>query len=170
LQLDITPIIKNNGGTIRISEEIYLEDMGTKLGTINFTDPVYFSGSVTNFNGMLVLEGIAKTKYETVCDRCGERIEKEFSIKIYEDIVQKSEKEVEETYLSEDDRFAFSGHMLELGRILADCMITNLPMSQLCSENCAGLCSVCGAPVGSCNCNREKPVDPRFDVLKGFFE
>lgn len=172
MKLDITSIIKDNGGSIKISIQESLKDLEADLGTVTFTSPVDFSGSVTNNNGMLVLNGIAKVSYSTVCDRCGDKIEQKLSIPIDEDIIERSKAEDEAEESFEDDRFTFSGNVLELDRILADCLITSVPMTHVCKENCPGLCPICGAEMkgASCDCQSANPVDSRFEALKGFFD
>lgn len=52
-----------------------------------------------------------------------------------------------------------------------ECLILLLPEKVLCSEDCKGLCPVCGQNLnkGTCNCNRDTS-DPRLEVLKKFSE
>jgi len=171
LKVDLTSIIKNNGGTIKIFEEEYLEDFKKVIGTVSFTSPVAFEGSVTNFNGMLILKGTAKVDYTTVCDRCGEKINRDLTVDIEEDIVEENASEDAEKD-SDDDRFTFSGNILYLDRILVDYLVTNLPMSHICRDDCHGLCQICGKRMNSdsCDCEKKDPIDPRLEVLKGFFE
>jgi len=138
LKLDITSILKNNGGTISVQLEEALEDLETSLGTVSFTGPVSFTGSITNNNGMLKLTGRAKVIYSTVCDRCAGSIERELVVDIDEEII---EQEGTAEY-TEDDRFTYSGNSLDLERILADCILTSVPMSHICREDCPGLCPV----------------------------
>ena len=175
MKLDITSIIKDNGGSIGISKVESLKDLESDLGMVTFTSPVSFTGTVMNNNGMLVLSGNAKVNYSTVCDRCGEKIERELSIPVNEDIIERSKAEDEAEECLEDDRFTFSGNVLELDRILADCLITNIPMTHVCREDCPGLCPLCGSAIKgeSCDCNRTEPkdtVNSRFEALKGFFD
>ena len=172
MKLDITSIIKNNGGTIAVQAQDTLEDLKTGLGAVSFKGPVEFSGSVVNNNGMLILQGLAKVDYETFCDRCGKRIERELAINIDEGIIEKSRIGDDITEDIDDDRFTFSGNTLELDRILADYILTNTPMSHKCREDCPGLCLECGAEIDgeSCICSGTNPVDSRFDALKGFFD
>jgi uncharacterized protein len=172
LKLDITSIIKNNGETINVQTEEILEDLKTSLGTISFISPVSFNGRVTNNNGMLILKGLAKVSYSTVCDRCVKKIEQELTVDINESIIEKRTDEDESVESFEDDRYTFSGNILDLDRILADCILTNVPMAQVCREECRGLCQICGAEINgeSCNCIDEGSTDSRFEVLKGFFD
>lgn len=172
MKLDITSIIKDNGGIIKISRTESLKDLQPDLGTISFTSPVEFTGSVTNNNGMLVLKGHAKVSYSTVCDRCGDKINKELAIAIDEDIIEQTSAEDEVEESMGDDRFTFSGNTLELDKILVDCLLTSVPMTHICQEDCPGLCPLCGAEMSgaSCKCNNTGTVDSRFEALKGFFD
>ena len=168
MKLDITSILKNNGGTISIKLEEALEDLKTSLGTVSFTGPVSFIGSITNNNGMLKLTGHAKVIYSAMCDRCADSFEREHVVDIDEEIIEQ-EKTTEYT---EDDRFTYSGNSLDLDRILADCILTSIPMTQICREDCPGLCPICGAKISEkgCNCENYDSTDSRFEVLKGFFD
>jgi uncharacterized protein len=172
LKLDITSIIKDNGGDLKISKSEPLEDLKTDLGMVAFTSPVSFTGSVTNNNGMLELKGTAKVNYSTVCDRCGDKIDKELVVSINEDIIERAQAENEAEESFEDDRFTFSGNELDLDRILADCILTSVPMTHICREDCPGLCPLCGAVMNgvSCDCQNTGPADSRFEALKGFFD
>lgn len=172
MKLDITSIIKNNGGTIVVQDLDNLEDLKTDLGAVSYKGPVEFSGSVTNNNGMLLLKGLAKVSYETFCDRCGKRIERELAVDIDEGIIEKSGIGNDDIEEIENDRFTFSGNTLELDRILADYLLTNTPMSHKCREDCPGLCPECGAEINSkgCRCSETNVTDSRFDALKGFFD
>lgn len=172
MKLDITSIIKNNGGTIETQQKETLEDLKTNFGAVSFISPVEFTGSVTNNNGMLILKGIAKVNYETVCDRCGKKIERNLTVIIDEGIIEKSRTGDENAEDFDNDRFTFSGNTLELDRILADYLLTNVPMAHKCREDCPGLCPDCGAEMygESCSCKDTSSSDSRFEVLKGFFD
>ncbi len=172
MKLDITSIIKDNGGTINIQMEEALEDLRTSLGTVSFTSPVSFTGNITNNNGMLKLKGLAKVSYSTVCDRCVKNIEREHIVDIDEGIIEKEKTDEETVEIFGDDRFTFNGNSLDLDRILADCILTSIPMTQVCSDECQGLCPVCGAEISGedCTCKDNGSSDSRFEVLKGFFE
>lgn len=171
MKLDITSIIKNNGGTINIQVEEPLEDLKTSFGTVSFTSPVSFIGNVTNNNGMLILKGLAKVSFSTVCDRCANNIKRELAVDIDESIIEKEKAGDESVEIFEDDRFTFNSNSLDLGKILADCILTSVPMDQVCREDCPGLCPICGKEISieGCSC-KESSTDSRFEVLKGFFD
>ena len=174
MKLDITTIINDNGGTINIDMEEVLEDLKLGLGTVSFVGPVRFSGCITNSNGLLLLDGVAKLMYKTICDRCAVNIEQQLVIKVKENIIKDSlpdgQENVEDSYL--DDRYTLSSSILDLDRIIADCILTGMPTSHICSEDCLGLCDVCGVKISEngCNCNDTDLIDSRFEILKGYFD
>ncbi len=171
MKLDITSIIKDNGASIAISDTERLKDLESDLGTVSFISPVAFSGVVTNNNGMLTLTGVAEADYKTVCDRCEEVLERHLRVDIHEDIIERDDT-LDNVNESDDDRFTFSGHFLELDRILADAILLNIPMQHLCKEDCKGLCPLCGARLNdqSCDCYEKQAVDPRMESLKHYFK
>jgi uncharacterized protein len=56
---------------------------------------------------------------------------------------------------------------IEIGELVREQIILALPQQFVCSEDCPGLCTVCGAELkfGDCGCQREMP-DPRWDALR----
>lgn len=60
------------------------------------------------------------------------------------------------------------GELLDTEPILTEQIQLNIPMRQLCRQDCAGLCPQCGVDrnTDSCDCDREV-VDPRWEALAG---
>jgi uncharacterized protein len=61
----------------------------------------------------------------------------------------------------------YSGDEIDLSELLRESLLLELPMRPLCSDDCVGLCSVCGKNLnqGPCGCVHDD-VDPRWAVLK----
>ena len=172
MKLDINSIIKDIGASIAFTETERLEELKSGIGTVEFTSPVEFKGSVTSLKGMVVLEGKAQVNYTTVCDRCGERLERTLSVPVKEGIVEIKNAELKAEQENPDDRFSFSGHVLELDGIVTDAILLNLPMQHLCRDDCSGLCPLCGEKITGqvCGCSNVKQSDPRFESLKEYFK
>lgn len=174
MKLDITSITKNTGATINIEMEEALEDLITGIGTVSFIGPVHFSGSITNLNGLFLLSGIANISYKTICDRCAIDIKRDFQININEKIIYNKGSEdlndKDENFI--DDRYNLSGNYLDLDRIIVDGFLTSIPTTHLCSEECQGLCDICGCAISekSCSCYDTDKIDSRFEILKGYFD
>lgn len=66
-----------------------------------------------------------------------------------------------------EDTYAYEGEEIDLEPLLRERILLALPYAPLCSEDCAGLCSQCGANLnqGECGCDR-KVIDPRLAALQ----
>ncbi|MBN1297720.1 DUF177 domain-containing protein, partial [bacterium] len=60
---------------------------------------------------------------------------------------------------------------IDICRVIAEQIVLQIPMKTLCSDDCKGLCSRCGADLnaGTCGCDRDS-VDPRLAKLKDLLE
>ncbi len=165
MKIDISDITRVNGASLElcfVEDKIF--DAQLMEGYI-MNKPVSFSGRLTNMNGILELDGRLKTGYKIKCYRCLGEIERQLDIKVFESIVNgKSD-------IDELDAYTYTGNFLELDKILEDNMILNLPMKQVCTQECKGLCQKCGANLneGPCNC-KEDSVNPQMESLKNFFD
>jgi len=66
----------------------------------------------------------------------------------------------------EDPFFIDESHKIDLGEVIREYALLELPMQPLCREDCKGLCPVCGADLNTepCDCHSEEG-DDRFAVL-----
>lgn len=56
---------------------------------------------------------------------------------------------------------------IDLEPFIREEMILAIPIGPLCSENCKGLCPICGGDLNESSCSHDElPVDPRLSVLK----
>src|SRR6186713_2737967 len=67
----------------------------------------------------------------------------------------------------EDPFFIDDNHLLDVGELIREYALLELPMQTFCRPDCKGLCPSCGADLntGDCGCQLEED-DDRFDVLK----
>lgn len=67
----------------------------------------------------------------------------------------------------EADQVAYTGKELDLAPVVREQVLLALPMDALCSEDCKGLCQICGGNLNekTCSCDRHIP-DPRWAGLK----
>ena len=67
--------------------------------------------------------------------------------------------------LAEQD--TFDGKVIDLDPIVREQLLLALPMSAVCTEDCKGLCTVCGQNLNEkqCGCDTRQ-VDPRLAALK----
>jgi len=56
---------------------------------------------------------------------------------------------------------------IDLGPLLREYLLLEMPISPLCRPECKGLCPICGENLNTTTCNHEdEPTDPRLEVLK----
>ena len=81
-----------------------------------------------------------------------------------EDELAGDEVEVDEEDM---DVYSYEGEEVDLEPLLREQIILAVPFAPLCSEDCKGLCPVCGIDLntGDCTCDRT-PIDPRWAALK----
>ena len=58
-----------------------------------------------------------------------------------------------------------SHHTLDLTEAVRQYVVINLPMKPLCRQNCAGLCSACGANLNDDSCDCSTYADSRWSPL-----
>ena len=58
------------------------------------------------------------------------------------------------------------GTSIDLDEIIYTNLFLNLPSKQLCSDDCKGLCPICGGNLNKTDCGcKSDTTDPRFDIL-----
>jgi len=132
------------------------------------------------FEDDIDINGEFRANYHPACDRCLERADEELVVPIRTHMTplykndRQRERESEEDagveLIKEDLEFSYyEGDRIHLDEFLNEQIVLSRPMKHLCSENCKGLCTRCGANLneGSCDC-KEEASDPRWDALKGY--
>lgn len=128
-----------------------------KLDDVPDLRQVEVSGTVTNLEGTLRVEGEMSVQAVLTCGRCLESYDQSLSTALHEDYARHPS---DEQYPVEDDT-------VDLRPMLRNLVLLELPLRPLHHPDCRGLCSLCGR-----NLNREPhrhPPEPRhspFDVLK----
>jgi uncharacterized protein len=68
---------------------------------------------------------------------------------------------------SDENTIFLAEPALDVSELIVQEILLDIPMQPLCSEDCPGLCSRCGALKGSpeCTCPRQEGADPRWGAL-----
>ena len=60
---------------------------------------------------------------------------------------------------------------IDLGSILRDYAVVDIPIRQLCKDDCKGLCPTCGMNLNQKDCgHRQESINPRMEGLRQFLE
>jgi uncharacterized protein len=132
--------------------------------------PVLLALDVYKNRSEVKLVGRLTTALQLQCGRCLESytlaVSESFDLMYLPRNENAGEGEIE--IEEEDLETAFyEGDEIDLGQLMREQFYLALPMKPLCSEQCRGLCPVCGANLNQSSCNCEtRWVDPRLEALK----
>ncbi len=162
--LDLSPIVNNEGKRLELDFEL---DLNSTDSDIRFKTPVGFMATLLNIGGSLELSATVRTVLERTCDRCLESFEKPIECSFEEVLKKEDVSQADEN----PDAIYFQGNSVELDEIILNNIILSLPIKNLCSDDCKGLCANCGQNLNLCECSCDtRTADPRFDALDKFFE
>ena len=163
MRIDVKPILHVPGKCLDFRFSLDLSDMEF-AGRHPISRPVEVEGAVTNTADLLELELTARTTLDAVCDRCGKAFQQDKAVTFRCMLAEELQNEdSDEIVLLEDGE-------VDAGDLARTAFILGMDTKTLCSEDCKGLCSRCGADLnlGPCGCGRE--TDPRLAVLARLLE
>jgi uncharacterized protein len=148
------------------------QDLELKFEGADFVKPVEVQLNLRKGEDSFYCSGYAKTEVKLECSRCLEpyfhslEARLDFFVKVEQD-------KIEIEYQDQVEPLIFPGNQFfSIDNLIKEAILLNLPLKPLCSEDCKGLCPVCGVNlnISTCKCKKEK-LDPRWeklrDLLKG---
>lgn len=142
------------------SREMELDYPRIRLGDIVLAPLTGTFKASRNSRGIYV-KGLLHTGVVTECSRC------------LSEVTVPSDLELDLLYFypsstapAGEEKIEQDG-ILDLGPVVREISLLEIPMQVVCRPDCAGLCNTCGANLNeeSCSCARDD-VDPRLAVLK----
>lgn len=164
MKIDISHISKIDGASMDLDFSEALEDLNGVLEGFEFEKPVSFKGKLTNIGGIIKMDGQIQVEYSSKCCRCLEDVDSKMSMNVGESFIS-SEKSTDE------DSYTYEGNYVSIDKALKDNIVLNLPVRQLCRDECKGLCPVCGIDLNAKQCDcKEEQMNPQMEALKNFFK
>ncbi len=116
----------------------------------------------------LMITGTCKMVLSIPCDRCLEPVATEFDLEFSKN-VNLDDTDVQADEL--DEKNYIDGYNLDVDKLLYNEMLIGWPMKVLCSEDCKGICNICGQNLnkGTCDCE-DTSLDPRMSVIRDVFK
>ena len=165
MRVNVSDIVKTEGAGIDVQFCDDLPELREFDTSVEFKPSFEFTGRIVNLGGLLKLSGQLHFEFSANCLRCLSHVNTAMDIEVNENFV--------EILKSDDvDAYTFEGNVVDIDKPLMDNIILALPMTFICSEDCKGLCSICGnnLNIKNCNCDESKIVDPRMEILKDYFK
>ena len=164
MKINVSGILKTEGASLEIKFDGSLEELNSIGMDIKFGDSINFIGHIENNKSILKLSGKLKVKYTVLCFRCLIEVDKSLDLFINENFAANIKTDDLEVY-------EYEGKFVEIDKMLIDNIILNIPMKQLCSQTCKGLCQRCGINLNekTCDC-KDDDINPNLEVLKNYFK
>ena len=158
--LDVSGLLR--GETRRIEIDRCVE---TDLDDVEFLESPRIEGSAVNMSGYIEFSARLTVRYSVPCSRCLKELDREMVLDLKSPIAESLEN------MDNDEYIIPENGLIDLGELVRENIILNLPLSHICSEDCKGLCAKCGADLnlGDCGCVKVEK-DPRWSVLEHFFD
>ena len=131
----------------KVTRDVEYHIAGDELGESAEIKNVSLKVEFYRASETIYLRFFGSATVKTACDRCLADLELEMDID-------------ENYYLfpenTPDVDYFYSGEEIELDDFVRETLVMNMPGKVLCSEDCKGLCSKCGADLnlGDCGCDK----------------
>jgi uncharacterized protein len=138
--------------TLFLEPDLLLHDFKGKITASRTSEGLLFQGEFRAISGVN-------------CVRC---------LVDYDQILETEYTElyVFESHVQADTELVYpeDGH-IDLGPVIREYMLIEMPINSVCREDCKGLCFECGNNLNDSDCKHEPdPVDPRLSVLKSLLD
>jgi len=170
MQIHLSDISSSEGKSQHYSVAFEMDTITFQQGTFPVLAKEPVELTITNTGDrVLELEGSGLVTVGIPCDRCLEDVKQEFDLNFTKHV----DLNVSDADLGEglDESNFISGYHLDVDKMLYNEILIGWPTKVLCSEDCKGICNVCGQNLnmGTCNCE-DTALDPRMSVVRDLFK
>ena len=165
---DISSVITCENKREILNVSIELDSFETRMGNFPITEKTPVELTITNQeNKRLLIQGEVDFTAMIPCGRCLEEVPTNIHFEIDKKLPL-ADANFEEEEMDESDYLI--GFDLDVDRLIYEEILVNWPMKVLCSDDCKGICKVCGINLnkGDCNCQRTE-LDPRMAAIQDVF-
>lgn len=114
----------------------------------------------------VLASGTVRAPYAGECVRCLDAVDGEVVAEIQELYVYPERADDPDTE-TDDEELRVEDELIDLEQPVRDAVVLALPQSPVCSPDCPGLCSVCGARLDNDPEHAHDTTDPRWAALAG---
>ena len=158
-------------GLNRLHVVISPADLDLEIPEISVSSPIYVELEIAKRRDTFVIEGWVRTSAVVECARCldsfHQEIEETVALLVHRGAVPRVDDVDDEVKV-----IAAEAGTVDLSDEIRDAVLLSLPVKPLCSEECRGICPLCGQNLnreGTCGCHQEI-ADPRWEALRTIVE
>jgi len=144
--IDLRDIKRQGKDSLDFYFEHTFDNQLIDIPNVTFSAPVKISGTAfLTGEHSAVIDGEIEFSLVGDCTRCLSKAEKTYFASFCED------------FGKEENGNLVKGDKIDLTELVIATVLTEMPYSFLCTDECLGLCSVCGTNLnnGNCNCNNK---------------
>lgn len=155
-RVPVATLRRNPGERLEVSCRGTARDLTITASGVPVRSELEVDALLESVHGGILVTGTVRGPWEGACRRCLRPVRGSLTARVRE-LYEEG---------GGDETYPLSGDQLDLEPLVRDAVVLELPLAPLCREDCAGLCSECGADLneGDCGCDRAGP-DPRWEVL-----
>ena len=159
--LDLRRVFEGDDQRVPFVHQMDLSQI-EQWGDRPFAEPVQLEGYVQNRAGIVTVHYTASYLLSTACARCLDPVERRVRQDFDHTVVRKLNQQEDDDYIVCEDG------ILDLDLIAQDDILLELPIRMLCSEDCKGLCPMCGCNLNKETCSCQEPVRETNRRVKAF--
>ena len=165
LVVPVTELVRHPGSRKHVTAITDAEGLALPDARVPDGSPVTVDVELDALSDGIVVHGTVTAAWVGECRRCLGPARGEAQARV---------EEIYQVRPTTDEAFTFDGDAIDLGPLVRENLLVELPLAPLCRADCAGLCPACGLDrnAGPCSCDAA-PTDPRWgvlDALKGQFD
>lgn len=149
--VNVGSLIRFEEQTLPIKLEVEIESFDLGGQEIETTTPVRFEGVARRLSKGVQVEGRFLAEVSLSCARCLEK----FNLAVKGEVSEFFALADYQAQLPEDlDYYLIQAEKIDLGPMIKEQLVLAIPLKPLCSDNCSGLCPICGKNLnqGACSC------------------
>lgn len=151
--IDLSHFLVDNETVHTFSFEFEDEDV-RKLDDYNYIHPIAITGDIYKADKNLIFTIEGSYLFKSICDRYLIKTEKNIKFKSSGKLEKKGREKIEDFDETEDIIY-YSDTKINLLEYVWNQILSSIPMKNLCSEKCKGLCPVCGIDLNKDDCKCE---------------
>lgn len=168
--LDLSRVLSEQHEPIEQSVPIETDMFRCEMGNFNLVRKPPLSLSIVYVGDKkLEIRGKGEVTAVIPCDRCLADVQVEIPLDFYKKVSVDPEGADETEEL--DEANYIDGYSFDVEQLIYNELLVGWPTKILCSEDCKGICNVCGQNLneGTCNCE-DTGLDPRMSVIRDVFK
>ena len=158
-KVDISGLLGGGRQIMLVDDQVPIEE----FEGIEFPHQASVHMELRYVDRLLHIEGTVDADAKGVCDTCLDDVERHIHVDVDERLDPHSDRE--------NDPFGESnvlvGNRLDLADLAQQLVLSDMPMGLRCSDDCKGLCGICGLNknTGACSCesNGEQSGEPQVE-------